>query len=132
MDKNTPNYLKIFNDHFMEMVEDIINVFPEDVDLLAVKNALLLLKKTNPKLIIKAFDKYVVNKYETEILNGDINYFLEKDYTEDLSSNNNSNKILSSIDRLRTPIKLMKNKDKEKVIKYVQNLQKISKMYSEN
>jgi hypothetical protein len=113
----------------MELVDDIITVFPDDIDLLSVKNAFLLIKKTNPKLIIKAFDKYVVSKYKTEIINGDIDYFLNKDYSDDLISNNNSNKILESIDRLRNPIRNMKMEDKEKVIKYIQNLQKICDLY---
>lgn len=126
---NNINYMQLFNNHFMELVDDIINVFPDDVDLLTVKNAFILIKKTNPKLIIKAFEKYVLSKYKNEIMNGDIDYFLNKDYSEDLKSNNNSNKILESIDRLRNPIRMMKSEDKEKVVKYIQNLQKLTDLY---
>jgi hypothetical protein len=47
--------LKVFNDHFIEFIEDIIRVFPTDVDLNTVKNYFLLIRKTNPKIIITVF-----------------------------------------------------------------------------
>ena len=123
------NYLKIFNEHFIEFIDDIIRIFPNDVDLLSTKNAFVLMRQTNPKLIISVFNTYVVNDYKNEIQNGDIDYFLNKDYTEDLKITQHSSKILDKIDRLRTPIKLMKPDDKQKIIKYLQNLQKISELY---
>jgi hypothetical protein len=123
------NYLKIFNDHFIDFIDDIIHIFPNDIDLLSTKNAFLLMRQTNPKLIISVFNNYVVNDYKNEIQNGDIEYFLNKDYTEDLKTAQHSSKILDKIDKLRTPIKLMKSDDKEKIIKYLQNLQKLSELY---
>lgn len=124
-----PNFTKVFNDHFMEFVDDIIRVFPDDVELATAKNMFLVIKKTNPKLIIKSFDKYVFSKYKNEIMNGDIDYFLEKDYSQDLKSNSNATKILQSIDRLRNPIKQMKKEDKDKVILYIKNLLNVSEVY---
>lgn len=123
------NYLKIFNDHFIEFIDDIIHIFPNDVELLTTKNAFVLMRQTNPKLVINIFNTYVVNDYKNEIQNGDIDYFLNKDYTEDLKVMQHSSKILDKIDRLRTPIKMMKPVDKEKIIKYLQNLQKLSELY---
>jgi len=123
------NYLKIFNDHFIEFIDDIIHIFPNDVELLTTKNAFVLMRQTNPKLVINIFNTYVVNDYKNEIQNGDIDYFLNKDYTEDLKVMQHSSKILDKIDRLRTPIKMMKPDDKEKIIKYLQNLQKLSELY---
>jgi hypothetical protein len=123
------NYLKIFNDHFIDFIDDIIHIFPNDIELLATKNAFILMRQTNPKLIINVFNTYVVSDYKNEIQNGDIDYFLNKDYTEDLKTMQYSSKILDKIDKLRTPIKLMKSDDKEKIIKYLQNLQKLSELY---
>ena len=123
------NYLKIFNDHFIEFIDDIIHIFPNDVELLTTKNAFVLMRQTNPKLVINIFNTYVVNDYKNEIQNGDIDYFLNKDYTEDLKVMQHSSKILDKIDRLRTPINMMKPDDKEKIIKYLQNLQKLSELY---
>jgi meiotically up-regulated gene 157 (Mug157) protein len=41
--------LKTFNDQFMQFVEDIINVFPNDPDITLAKNAFIFFRKTNPK-----------------------------------------------------------------------------------
>ena len=58
------NILTVFNNHFIEFIEAIVSIFPNDVDLVTVKNFFLLMRKSNPKLIITVFNKYVVLKYE--------------------------------------------------------------------
>ena len=63
---------------------------------------------------------YIYLKYKDQIDAGDINFFLEKDYSEDLS-NMSSKKVMEAIDRLRDPVKQMKLEDQQKVMKYIQN-----------
>ncbi len=123
--------LTAFNNHFMEFVDDIILVFPNDTDLLAAKNSLALIRKANPKMIIKIWSSYVVNKYATEIDAGDIGFFINKDYKDDLERAENSEKIMESIDRLRNPIRLMSEEDRGKSMKYIQNLKKLSILYEQ-
>ena len=121
--------LTTFNDHFIEFVNDIINVFPEDTDILAAKNSFLLIRKANPKMIIKIWNKFVVDKYKDAIDNDDISFFINKDYSTDLNNAENSDKIMDAINRLRNPVKLMEPQDQKKVMKYIQNLKKLSNMY---
>jgi hypothetical protein len=121
--------LSAFNDHFMEFINDIQSVFPLDHDILTAKNSFTLVRKTNPKLLIKIWNVYIVDKYITEIEAGNIDFFLNKDYSDDLSKTENSGKIMESINRLRTPIKNMEKVDQDKTMKYIQNLSKLSKMY---
>ena len=121
--------LKVFNDHFIEFIEDIIRVFPTDVDLNTVKNYFLLIRKTNPKLIITVFHEHVYLKYNEQIQNNNIQFFIDKDYKDDLSENKHSDKIIESINRLRNPIRLMNEEDKMKTVKYLQNLCKLSNSY---
>jgi hypothetical protein len=118
-----------FNEHFVEFITDIQQVFPEDVDLLAAKNSLLMIKRANPKLIIKIWKTHIVDKYALQIERGDISFFMNKDYSEDLSNNYSSNKIMEGIDRLRGPIKEMSLENKEKTMKYIQNLTKLAILY---
>ena len=54
------NILTAFNDHFIEFVSDIQNVFPEDADILTAKNALITIRKANPKMIVKIWNAYIV------------------------------------------------------------------------
>lgn len=122
--------LTTFNDHFIEFVNDIINVFPEDTDILAAKNSFLLIRKANPKMIIKIWNKFVVDKYKDAIDNDDISFFINKDYSADLNNEENSDKIMDAINRLRNPVKLMEPQDQKKVMKYIQNLTKLSILYN--
>ena len=122
------NLVSIFNDHFAEFVSDVQSVFPDDTDILTAKNSLLAIRKANPKLLVKICVKYVYNPYKGQIDNGDINFFLTKDYASDLTKTDNSEKIMESIDRLRNPIKNMNPENQAKTMKYIQNLSKLSIM----
>ena len=94
-----------------------------------VKNYFLLIRKTNPKLIINVFHTYFYLKYDEQIQNNNIQFFIDKDYKDDLTENKNFDKIIESINRLRNPIRLMNEEDKIKTIKYLQNLCKLSNSY---
>ena len=122
------NILTAFNDHFVAFIEDIQRVFPDDVDILTAKNALLTVRKANPKLIVKIWKTYIVGKYRAEIEAGNLNFFMNKDYAEDLQNANNPDKIMESINRLREPIKLMSPEDQEKTMRYISNLTQLSDM----
>lgn len=122
------NYLTIFNNHFNEFFDDIHNVFPDDPDILTAKNSLSAIRKANPKLLIGIWLSYIYFKYKEQIDAGDINFFLEKDYSEDLT-NMSSKKVMEAIDRLREPVKAMNLEDQQKVMKYIQNLSKLAIMY---
>ena len=122
------NLLTVFNDHFVEFISDIHSVFPEDADILSAKNSLIAIRKANPKLIVKIWIKYVVQPYQEQILAGDVNFFIQKDYSSDLTKAGNSDQIMQSIDRLREPVKNMDPENQKKTMKYIQNLSKIALM----
>lgn len=130
LDKST--ILKVFNEHFVEFIEDIASVFPDENDLILAKNYLLLMKKTNPKLLINIFYNNIFLKYNDKFEQNDMDYFIEKDYQEDFTENKNSAKIIQSIDHLRSSIKNMNEQNKTKTIKYLQNLCKLSNSYINN
>lgn len=120
------NILTAFNDHFLDFLNDIQSVFPEDVDILAAKNALLAIRKANPKMIVKIWKIFIADKYRNQIESNDISFFLEKDYSSDIATSNNSDKIMESINRLREPVRNMGPDNQVKVMRYIQNLTKLS------
>ena len=122
------NILTAFNDHFIEFVNDVHCVFPDDADILATKNSLTTIRKLNPKMIVKIWNAFIVNKYKSEIEAGNIEFFINKDYSQDVSTTSNSDKIMESIDRLRDPIKNMSAENQAKVMKYIQNLTKLAQV----
>lgn len=123
------NILSVFNEHFLEFLNDVQTVFPDDVDILTAKNALTTIRKANPKLIIKIWKTFIANKYSEEIEKGDIRFFIDKDYSKDVVDSGSSDQIMSSINRLREPIKNMGSENQEKAMKYIQNLTKLSHLY---
>jgi hypothetical protein len=120
------NLVTVFNDHFAEFVSDIQSVFPEDLDILTAKNSLLAIRKANPKLLVKIWIKYVYTPYKEQIEAGNITFFITKDYSTDLVKNDNADKIMEAINRLRNPIKEMSPESQYKSMKYIQNLSKLS------
>jgi hypothetical protein len=125
------NILPVFNDHFVEFISDIQQVFPENADILAAKNSLMAIRKANPKIIVKIWNDYVVGQYKKEIESGNLAFFVDKDYSQDIVDLGKSDQIAAAIDRLRNPIKQMSAEDQKKSMKYIQNLTKLSSIYYE-
>ena len=122
------NILTAFNDHFIDFVNDVQSVFPNDADILSTINALMAIRKANPKMIVKIWNAFIVSNYKSEIEAGNIDFFINKDYSQDVSNAANSDKIMESIDRLRAPVKNMGPENQAKVMKYIQNLTKLAQM----
>ena len=78
----------------------------------------------------KAAYKFIYVPY-TEVINkGEIEFFYEKDYNEDIGHLANSQSIMQIIDTLRQPVKDMTETNKAHTMKYLQNLSKLSLLYS--
>ena len=122
------NILTAFNDHFLCFLNDVQSVFPDDPDILSAKNALTLIRKANPKMIVKIWKTFIADKYKEQIVCGDISFFITKDYSNDVSNTSSSDKIMESIDRLREPIRNMGEENQAKVMRYIQNLTKLSEL----
>ena len=128
MDKSTA--LRGFNTHFDEFVNDVINVFPENTDIKSARNIVNMTRKANVTIVIKIWYMYVYLPYKERIDRGDLDFFINKDYSEDLDGVSNDGDILKSIDSLRSPIKQMSAVNKAHSLEYVQNLCKLSEMYN--
>ena len=121
--------LKGFNTLLFEFLDDIIRIFPEKKDIQDAKHALTLLKQANPGLIIRCWNKYITSKYADVINNGNIDFFFNKDYKEDVQNMVNSDKVIEVIDTLREPVSQLSDKSKDMAMKYIQNLSKLSSIY---
>jgi len=123
--------LTAFNTQFYDFLDDIENVFMKDNGIKRAKNALVLIKKVNPALIIKLWYKYIVVNYESEIDSNNINFFIEKDYKNDLRYLKSSDDIMTHIDSLREPVRNMGESNQKKSFMYIKNLCILSRLYSE-
>jgi len=129
MDKSS--ILKAFNNHLFEFVDDVISAFPDNNDIKTTKTFFEITKKGNATLLIKVWYTYVYIPYN-ELLEADnLDFFINKDYSKDISNLPNMSEILVSIDKIRNPIKEMSDENKRHSLKYLKNLNKLSKMYDD-
>jgi|TARA_B100001287_G_scaffold276862_1_gene290278 hypothetical protein len=127
-DKST--VLKTFNIQFFSFIDDVIKVFPDRDELIVGKRSFETIKRANPTIIIKIWFSHVYNNYRESIDNGDVEYFIQKDYQQDLKSLANNGEVLKIINTLRQPISEMDEVNKKHTVKYLQVLSKLSEMYS--
>ena len=123
--------LTAFNTQFYDFLDDIESVFINDHAIKRAKNALVLIKKVNPALVIKLWYKYIVVNYESEIDSNNIKFLIEKDYMNDLRYLNSSDEIMKHIDSLREPVRNMGESNQQKSFMYIKNLCILSRLYSE-
>ena len=121
--------VKTFNEHFMEFVNDMLVVFPRNAEIMLGKTALIGIKKINPSLLIRYWYDYVNTPYKDDIQRGDIEFFIDKDYSQDVKDFEDPGYFLKAIDRFREPIRNMQQENKDKALQYVKNLCALSDMY---
>jgi hypothetical protein len=126
---NKTEVLSAFNNHMQEFFADVLVLFPEDNDIRVASTSLITMRKANPRLIINIWKQYITDKYADEIAEGNINFFIERNYDDDLKSNDQAAVILDKINTLREPMRQMGEDNLKKTVGYIQNLTKISKMY---
>jgi|TARA_Y100000385_G_C12582205_1_gene420953 hypothetical protein len=121
--------LKAFNNHLLEFIDDLIVIFPEDLDIRTSKTFVKGIIKVNPKMISKYYYENIAVTYKNQIENADISFFINKDYNEDLGEDWKTNKIKATMDRWRNVLKNTKTENKNKAMKYFQNLSKLAEIY---
>ena len=87
------------------------------------------IKKLNATAIIKSWYTHVYVPYNEVIESGDIDFFINKDYSKELSDVSKGGDIIKMIDKIRSPIANMEKDNKSHCAKYIQNLTKLSMVY---
>ena len=77
--------LNAFNTQLTEFIEDIELVFSEDNAIKKAKTSIFMIKKVNPTLTAKIWYNYICSKYESEINNDNIDFFIEKPFGHKIS-----------------------------------------------
>ena len=124
-------YLSAFNNQFTEFLEQVLQIFPGHVEITTFKNTIGTLKKANPGLLIRIWYDHICKNYMDEIEKGNITYFLEKDYAQDIQHVSDVKGVVDAINKIRNPINEMGEKNQQTSMQYILNLSKLSKLYSE-
>ena len=124
------NLIKVFNNHLLEFLDDVITIFPENTDIQTGRTFIVGIKKVNPKKILDIWKRYVNDLYEKEISEGNMEFFLNKDYTQDLQYTTGN--VIGIINDIKIQLRDTSKENQEKALKYVQNLCKICNLYYQN
>jgi hypothetical protein len=121
--------IKVFNSQFLDFINDVYTVLPNDLNVKTAKFYTEKIVKVNPALLIKSWYDIIIIPYKKYIDKGDFNFFLNKEYKKELAAGYDSDSVLNTIDVIKTCVRNFTDDDKQKIIKYTQNLTKISLMY---
>ena len=80
--------LKAFNNHLLEFIDDVIRIFPNNLDIKTGKTFIEGVKKVNPKKIITYWRDNILALYEKEILEEDITFF-KQEFDENTANKEN-------------------------------------------
>ena len=126
-DKSTIS--KAFNKHLFDFLSDLQGIFPDSKEIEFAKKSFETIKRLNTTAIIKVWYTNVSIPYGEEISNGNIDFFINKDYSADLVDVNKNDEIIKMIEKIRGPIASTSDVNKEHSLKYLQNLNKLSLAY---
>jgi len=124
--------LTAFNTQIINFLDETINLYPNDLDFSTFKNAILLLKKTNPRKIYELFNLYI-DSYRGKIMNRDETFFISECKYQEFTNyqeyyKNNSIDISHVIDKLKLYWTDLSDNNKDKIWKYLEILIKLGDM----
>ena len=122
--------LGAFNNQLVLFIEDIAIVLkPEDAaEARKSSAALKLTMRLSPTLAIKVWSGYA-QQYAEDIEAGDIQNFIARDYTQDLS--NRDQTWLDACEKIRKCAIYLSPENQKKTMEYVQLLTRLCRMYED-
>tara|TARA_A100001011_G_scaffold312416_1_gene329849 strand:- start:7674 stop:8081 length:408 start_codon:yes stop_codon:yes gene_type:complete len=125
--------LKAFTNHLIDMYDDLNRVFPNNPEVRNGKTWIEITKKVNPRLLITGWKEFLNDRYYKQIMDGKVDFFLDKDYVEELkmykNGNNNNKAYKDFIDDVKKKYMTMEKDNQKKLLKYIQNLCKLASIY---
>ena len=123
--------LNTFGKQVEEFMEDMLVIFPNDNVILRGKMYFEMMKKANPRFIIRVWKNRIAAKYGQHIADGKFDIFVTMDLSEDIIDNpaDNKEEVVSHLQNMLGSILKMDEDNKNKAFKYIQNITKLSEMY---
>ena len=95
-----PTPISEFNKEYFEFLK-FIKVHIEDSNFKTFYRKNQIVRETNPKMFIRTWYECIGSKYHAQVMKSDISFFLNKNYEEDVSTSNESNKLLDYINKFK-------------------------------
>jgi hypothetical protein len=121
---------RAFNTLLFEFLRDIQSVYPDNKEIAYAADSFETVKRMNPSIIIRGWYSYVYLPYANYIDGGDLDFFLNKNYAEDMSQvSSGKDDFLKMIDKVRKPLQEMEDVNKEHTKEYLRKLNKLSQIW---
>jgi hypothetical protein len=121
---------RAFNTLLMDFFKDIQSIYPDNTEISFAADSFEALKRMNPSIIIRAWYTYAYLPYASYIDGGDLDFFLNKDYSEDIDTKSGKkDEFLKMIDKVRKPLSEMDDVNREHTKEYLRKLNKLSHLW---
>lgn len=113
-------------------MNDMLIIVPKNEDIMSAKNYVSILSNANPKLLLTYWHTSVTLKYSEQIKEGDFDFALNKDYTDDVTQKDNEEEnksILQLIENLKKVAKGLDDEQRQIIMKYLQNITQLTQLY---
>ena len=122
---------RAFNTLLQEFFKDVQVIYPDNTEISFAADSFETLKRMNPSIIIRAWHKYAYLPYASYIDDGDLEFFLNKDYSADINDSAGSKKdeFLKMIDKVRKPLSELDDVNREHTKEYLRKLNKLSQLW---
>jgi len=125
--------LKAFINHLTDFYDDLDKVFPKNIELRNGRTWIDLTKRINPRLLIIGWKEFLNDTYYHQIIGGKVDFFLNKDYNEELKryndGKNNNQSYKDYVEDIKIKYMSMEGENQQKTLKYIQNLCKLAEIY---
>tara|TARA_B100000575_G_C23055514_1_gene607649 strand:- start:237 stop:617 length:381 start_codon:yes stop_codon:yes gene_type:complete len=119
-------YVKAFNNLLISFNEELVKLFPSDIDIKAFKRGTQFLVDNNMRKPLQLFNEFVNEEFKIKIKKRDNSFFLENDYS---SIKKQSDIELSDIIlKLKNYWADLSDNNKNNIWEYLNNLVKIAEL----
>ena len=112
------SFLNAFTDVVVRFADELIELYPDELQFKTGKSAIVLIKRTNPRLLVHIFKAYI-DPWREHIQKRDESFFMSKDYTKEAMEDEN---VLMLISRLKDKWPNIGEKNQNAIWKYMDTL----------
>ena len=124
---------KLFNQNYFELLEFMKKYSNCNQQFNNFYRKNYIMKKTNIKIFIKTWKLAVNDRYGNEIMNNNVNFFLENDFKSELNNSaslNKEYKLQDCIVYMKSIYYTLENEITDRFIKYIRDLTILTDIYN--
>uniref|UniRef100_A0A6C0EUU0 Uncharacterized protein n=1 Tax=viral metagenome TaxID=1070528 RepID=A0A6C0EUU0_9ZZZZ len=118
-----------FNRLYFDFIQFIKLHLEDDPNFKTFYRKNILMKEVNPKYFIHTWNERITKLYYEQISKFNIDFFLNKDYTNDVKGNSESNMLMVYIIKFKKAYDTLEDTIKKTFVNFIVNLTHLSFLY---